>query len=87
MDCSHALLQGIFPTQGLNLNCLCLLHWQGNSLPLAPPEKPLFFVIFLNKKVGVSVALFCELFQQIMEPSEEQVMGSSDLWLSNKSCE
>ena len=25
MDC-HALLQGIFPTQGLNLHLLCLLH-------------------------------------------------------------
>ena len=24
----HALLQGIFPTQGLNLHLLCLLHWQ-----------------------------------------------------------
>ena len=24
----HALLQGIFPTQGLNLLLLCLLHWQ-----------------------------------------------------------
>ena len=24
----HALLQGIFPTQGLNSNLLCLLHWQ-----------------------------------------------------------
>ena len=27
----HFLLQGIFPTQGLNL---CLLHWQADSLPL-----------------------------------------------------
>ena len=26
----HFLLQGIFPTQGLNL---CLLHWQADSLP------------------------------------------------------
>ena len=25
---SHALLQGIFLTQGLNLHLLCLLHWQ-----------------------------------------------------------
>ena len=25
---SHALLQGIFTTQGLNLNLLHLLHWQ-----------------------------------------------------------
>ena len=24
----HALLQGIFPTQGLNLHLLCLLHWR-----------------------------------------------------------
>ena len=28
----HFLLQGIFPTQGLNL---CLLHWQKVSLPLS----------------------------------------------------
>ena len=36
MGC-HALLQGIFPTQGLNLCLLCLLHWQvgeGNGTPL-----------------------------------------------------
>ena len=37
----HALLQGIFPTQGSNLNLLCLLHWQAGSLPLVPPGKPL----------------------------------------------
>ena len=29
---SHFLLQGIFPTQGLNP---CLLHWQTDSLPLS----------------------------------------------------
>ena len=34
------LLQGIFPTQGLNLHLLHLLHWQGGSLPLAPLGKP-----------------------------------------------
>ena len=28
----HFLLQGILPTQGLNL---CLLHWQAGSLPLS----------------------------------------------------
>ena len=27
----HFLLQGIFPTQGLNMH---LLHWQADSLPL-----------------------------------------------------
>ena len=31
----HALLQGIFLTQGLNLR---LLHWQAGSLPVAPLE-------------------------------------------------
>ena len=29
-----ALLQGIFPTQGLNPPLLHLLHWQAGSLPL-----------------------------------------------------
>ena len=28
------ILQGIFLTQGLNPSCLCLLHWQADSLPL-----------------------------------------------------
>ena len=30
----HALLQGIFPTQGKNSSLLSLLHWQVGSLPL-----------------------------------------------------
>ena len=28
----HALLQGIFPTRGLNPSLLHLLHWQADSL-------------------------------------------------------
>ena len=40
VDC-HALLQGIFLTQGFNLGLLHLLHWQGGPLPLVPPGKPL----------------------------------------------
>ena len=36
----HFILQGIFLTQGLNLNLLHLLHWQANSLQLVPPGKP-----------------------------------------------
>ena len=34
------LLQELFPTQGLNPRLLHLLHWQVDSLPLAPPGKP-----------------------------------------------
>ena len=30
----------VFPTQGLNLPFLHLLHWQASSLPLVPPGKP-----------------------------------------------
>ena len=36
----HALLQGIFLTQGLNPRLLHLLHWQVDSLPLVPPGQP-----------------------------------------------
>ena len=32
---SLSLLQGIFPTQGLNPHLLCLLHWQAGSLTLS----------------------------------------------------
>jgi len=37
----HFLLQGIFPTQGLNLHVLHLLSGQAGSLLLAPLGKPL----------------------------------------------
>ena len=33
----HALLLEIFPTQGSNPHLLRLLHWQVDSLPVAPP--------------------------------------------------
>ena len=36
----HALLQGILPTQGSNLNLLHLLHGQVGSLALVLPGKP-----------------------------------------------
>jgi len=35
----HALLHGVFLTQGSNLCLLSLLQWQAASLPLAPPGK------------------------------------------------
>ena len=36
----HALLQGIFPSQGLSPHLLRLLHRQAGSVPLAPPGEP-----------------------------------------------
>ena len=38
----HFLLQEIFPTQGLNLSLLHLLHWQADSLPLHQLGNPGF---------------------------------------------
>ena len=43
MGC-HALLQGIFPTQGPNPHLLYLLPWQAGSLPLVPLRKPRFCI-------------------------------------------
>ena len=41
----HALLQGIFLTQRLNLHLLGLLHWQLGSLPLVPRGRPIELII------------------------------------------
>ena len=35
----HAVLQGIFLTQGSNPRLLCLFHWEVSSLPLVRPGK------------------------------------------------
>ena len=48
---SRALLQGIFPTQRSNL---CLLLWQGNSLPLNHLGSP-YMHIHTNKYVCVGI--------------------------------
>ena len=42
----HCLLQGVFPTQGLNPHLLCLLYWQMGSLALALPGKPIYVYIY-----------------------------------------
>ena len=59
----HALLQGIFPTQGSNSSLLCLLHWQECSLPLAPPGKPAVDVPqILFFSINESEARQCSIF-------------------------
>ena len=49
MGC-RALLQGMLPSQGLNLH---LLHWQAGSLPLAPPGKPVYTYICIYLQVSI----------------------------------
>ena len=46
----HALLQGIFPIQGLNPG---LLHWQAGSLQPVPPGKPKVCIYTNNVKTYV----------------------------------
>ena len=50
----HALLQGIFLTQGLNPGLLHLLHWQAGSLPLAQSGKPMLYIhtLFSHQKLA-----------------------------------
>ena len=47
----YFLLQGIFPTQGLNPHLLHPLHWQAGSLQLEPPGKPIKKVYSIAKSL------------------------------------
>ena len=47
----HFLLQGIFPTEGLNPHLLCLLHLQAGSLPLHHLGSPTYLFIFFFANV------------------------------------
>ena len=67
MSC-HALLQGIFPIQGLNPYLLRLLHWWVGSLPLAPPGKPL-------KAPGPSQCL-CSWYEMVLDGRVGQLVHS-----------
>ena len=46
----HFLLQGIFPTQGLNLHFLQLLHWQADTLSLSHQGSRIANIIFTESK-------------------------------------
>ena len=48
-----ALLQGIFPTRGLNL---CLLHWQVGYLPLSHQGSPHLARVLTNKHLEEKIA-------------------------------
>ena len=59
MGC-HALLQGIFLTQELNLRLLRLLHWQMCTLPRWPPREPIPNVSSVTKFAFCPLTV-CEL--------------------------
>ena len=73
------LLQGIFPTQELNLRLLHLLHLQAGSLLLVPPGKPI--QTFRNPQISEDGRAPKGLLQQacshITLPLESQVACNS----------
>ena len=54
----HFFLEGIFLTQGLNLCCFHLLHWQVDSLPLVPSGYWLGRVIVLPDQWKLCLSSF-----------------------------
>ena len=67
----HFLLQGIFPTQGLDLH---LLYWQADSLPLSHMVSP-FFTMCL---VAQSCPTLCDPMEEdylLSEPSDNNIKG------------
>ena len=58
----HTLLQGIFPTQGLNSRLLHHLHWRVGSLPLAPLGKPHRKYTFSERFLKVSLNFYLLIF-------------------------
>ena len=62
----HALLQGIFPTQGSNPPLLCLLHWQVSSLPLSHQGVKVYFSpVFYQGDYLWSGSFLCGKIQEL----------------------
>ena len=80
----HALLQGIFSTQGSNPRLLSFLHWQAGSLPLMPPEsRPTTFsrvpISFLGGGPARPTAVSCAC----LLPGQGSCLGSELTTLSS----
>jgi len=58
---------GDLPNPGMNPHLLCLLHWQADSLPLAPPGKPSYryLICFLSPAFNAAQMLICVSTQPI----------------------
>ena len=54
LEC-HSLLQGIFPTQGLNPH---LLHWQVGSVPLSHQQSPSLKLMWFSEKMDMLKRLY-----------------------------
>ena len=75
------LLRGIFPTQGLNLSLLHLLHWQADSLPLSHWGSYNFLFYFLlplisEKAMAPHSSTLAWKIPWMEEPGRLKYMGS-----------
>ena len=70
----HALLQGIFRTQRLNLRLLHLLYWLAGSLSLTPPGKP--WIPYQES------SLFMSQSGQSFAPGQSLGNGRWTVWIS-----
>ena len=81
----HFLLQGIFPTQRLNLCLLCLLHWQVDSLPAEPPGRPQSAIAYIkmspsqNIQVEGSGAFFLEDISSVVTSTNPYLVSTIHL--------
>ena len=84
----HALLQGIFLTQGSNPHLLCLLCWQVGSLPLAPPGKPHCFYACSHFLAANLRPLFtgARWKGQGLCTTQEQPRASDGMWIPSFLC-
>ena len=60
----HALLQGIFWTQGSNMRLFHLQHWQAGSLPLVSPGK----ISLLDFKTFYKATVSPQVAQRVKNP-------------------
>ena len=59
------LLQGIFPTEGLNPSLLCLQHQQAGSLLLVSPGKPDIYIYIIKiSYMHIYVNIFIYMYKQ-----------------------
>ena len=98
----HFLLQGIFLTQRSNSCLLHLLHWQVDSLPLAPPGNATnkYMVLCILKSRDITLPTKVRLAKAVVFPvvmygceswtmkkAERQRIDAFEVWCWKKSLE
>ena len=66
----HFVLQGIFPSQGLNPSPLHFLHWQAYSLPLVPPGTHLSYTSTKYILLQPGVVSYLYMYPFLTNPSK-----------------